>query len=284
MSIRVVESSGSTLVQDLGRPGLSDWGVGPSGVFDRAAFCHANLLLGNDPDAAVLEHFGGPLALLATRDHAVAVTGALGPVSVDDRPVSTGEVVRLPARSVLRLGIPTVGLRFLVGVAGGFDATPVLGSRSRDTLAGLGPEPVLAGTKLPVGFTSAMAWSGSVPRLLPSGEFRLRVVLGPRDDWFTAASIERLFTSTWRVDSLAGRVGIRLNGPQIERTRRDELLSEGVVRGSIQVANSGLPIVLGPDHPVTGGYPVIGVVVDSDTDLLAHASPGDTISLSRYSP
>lgn len=283
MSIRVLETTGSTLVQDLGRPGLSAWGVGPSGVFDRTAFRHANLLLGNEVGSAVLEHFGGPLSLMATRDHAMAVTGALGPVWVDERPVSTGEVVRLPAGSLLRIGVPTVGLRYLIGVAGGFDPAPVLGSRSRDTLAELGPEPVVAGAKLSVGLTTAIAWTGSVPRALPSCDFRLRVVLGPRDDWFTPASVARLLTTPWQVDSLAGRVGIRLNGPKLERSRSEELLSEGVTRGSIQVTNNGMPIILGPDHPVTGGYPVIGVVLDSDTDVLAHVRPGDTISLSRFS-
>ncbi|TXJ06399.1 MAG: biotin-dependent carboxyltransferase [Aeromicrobium sp.] len=282
MSIRILESQGSTLVQDLGRPGFSSWGVGASGVFDRRAFRHANTLLGNREDAAVIEHAGSNLTLRASRPHAIAITGACGPTSVDGVPVSVGRVIELSAGSVLRLEAPVVGLRYLVAVAGGFEPKPVLGSRSRDTLAELGPQPLTAGSSVPVGLSTAARWSGVINPTLPSGAMTLRVSLGPRDDWFSFDAIARLFTTSWQINSLSSRVGIRLDGPKLERLRHDELASEGVVRGSIQVTNSGLPIILGPDHPVTGGYPVIGVVVDSDTDLLAHARPGDVLHFSRH--
>ncbi len=282
MSIRIVESTGLTLLQDSGRFGMSALGVGPSGVFDRRAFQQANLLLGNDENAAVIEHCGGTLKLTATRDHAITITGALGPLAIDAQPIEAGRVVQLAQGSTLTIKPPIVGLRYLVAVAGGFNAELVLGSRSRDTLAHLGPEPLQTGSTLNVGFSTVAAWAGSITPLLPTGEFRLRVVLGPRDDWFTATAIEQLLTTVWEVDPLSGRVGIRLNGPNLERCQTQELLSEGVVRGSIQVTNNGMPIILGPDHPVTGGYPVIGVITDSDTDLLAHVRPGDTISLSRH--
>lgn len=282
MSIRVLTTAGSTLIQDAGRPGLSAWGVGPSGVFDRRAFRQANTLLGNESDSAVIEHFGGELRLTSTRNHALVVTGASGPITIDGRPIEVGRVFELPEGGVLTIGPAVVGLRYVIGVAGGFDVPAVLGSRSRDTLSHIGPEPLEAGSRLGVGLSTATAWTGHIDPVLPNRDFQLRLSLGPRDDWFTNESIARLFTSTWRVDALSGRVGIRLEGPTLERNRTEELLSEGVVRGSVQVTNSGMPIILGPDHPVTGGYPVIGVIKDSDTDFLAHVRPGDTISLSRY--
>src|SRR5690606_38148585 len=151
MSLRVLESGALTVVEDLGRPALADLGVGPSGAFDRRALREANALVGNPADSAVLEDLGGGLALLATQPHVVAVTGAAGPVSVDGRPVGSGRVLALRRGDVLRLGAPVVGMRWTVGFAGGLRADPVLGSRSFDTLASLGPAPLTAGDQLVVG-------------------------------------------------------------------------------------------------------------------------------------
>lgn len=284
MALRVVDAAGMTLVQDAGRPGMSSWGVGTSGAFDRRAMRQANALLGNENSSAVLESLGGGLALVATAEHAIAVTGAAGPVWLDGAPVEVGAVRRLAPGGLLRLGAPTVGLRWTLAVAGGIDTPRTLGSRARDTLSGLGPEPLDTGDLLSIGFSTAIGWGGTVPVLLPSGAISIRVVLGPRDAWFTPAAVARFLTTGWQVDALSDRVGIRLDGPVLDRRERRELLSEPMVRGSVQVTNSGRPIVLGPDHPVTGGYPVIAVVTDQDTDLLAQARPGDVIHFERTAP
>jgi len=279
MSLRVLEPGPLTLVQDEGRPGLADLGVGPSGAFDRRALRAANHLVGNPPDGAVLEALGGGLALVATAPHVVAITGAAGPVSVDGRPVGSGRVLALRRGDVLRLGAPSVGMRWTIGVAGGFVPEPVLGSRSFDTMAALGPAPLSRGDELVVGPPHGAASLETVPAYLATGEVGVGVVLGPRDDWFAPAAISTLLSSPWRVDPVSDRIGVRLEGPALERARPGELESEPVVRGSIQVTSSGRPVVLGPDHPVTGGYPVIGVVVD--TDALAQVRPGDVVRFHR---
>jgi allophanate hydrolase subunit 2 len=104
----------------------------------------------------------------------------------------------------------------------------------------------------------------------------LRVVRGPRDDWVTDA--ERLVSQVWRVSTASDRVGIRLEGDSLTPdSARSELPSEGALRGAIQLPPGGEPVVFGPDHPVTGGYPVIGVVVENDTDRLAQLRPGETV-------
>lgn len=282
MSLRVLEAGPLSLVQDLGRGGLSDLGVGPSGAFDRRAMREANSLVGNLLDAAVVEALGGGLVVVATRAHVVAVTGAAGPLAVDGRPVGSGRVLALQRGQVLRLGAPAVGLRWTLAVAGGLTVPPVLGSRSTDTLASLGPEPLVAGTELTIGEPAGHVSLESYPAALAAGEVTVRVVLGPRDDWFTPAAVSTLLSAAWRVDPVSDRIGVRLDGPALERARDGELQSEPVVRGSIQVTTSGRPVVLGPDHPVTGGYPVLGVVPDADTDLLAQVRPGDVVRFRRH--
>ncbi|MET0467887.1 MAG: biotin-dependent carboxyltransferase family protein [Aeromicrobium sp.] len=282
MTLRVLEPGPLSLVQDLGRPGLGDLGVGPSGAFDRRALRTANHLVGNPGDAAVVEALGGGLVLVAAAPHVVAVTGAAGPLTVDGRPVDSCRPLALKRGDVLRLGVPVAGLRWTVAVAGGIAVPPILGSRSSDTLASLGPAALTAGDEIAVGPPVGQDSLEGLPALLPAGEVVVRVVLGPRDDWFTPAAVATLFSTGWGVDPVSDRIGVRLAGPALDRARDGELESEPVVRGSIQVTTSGRPVVLGPDHPVTGGYPVIGVVLDADTDVLAQLRPGDTLRFRRH--
>ena len=111
----------------------------------------------------------------------------------------------------------------------------------------------------------------------PAGEVVLRVRLGPRDDWFTSAGIDTLVSSPWEVTPDSNRVGMRLSGEPLERAAEGELPSEGVVRGALQVPPSGLPTLFLADHPVTGGYPVVAVVLDADTDVAAQLRPGQAL-------
>ncbi|GAA1752717.1 biotin-dependent carboxyltransferase family protein [Aeromicrobium alkaliterrae] len=282
MSLRVTALAGSALVQDRGRPGRTGLGVTPSGTFDRNAARQANLLVGNPEDAAVLEVVGS-VTLHATHAAAVAVTGAPGPIDVDGVPRDTGQVLHLAEGAGLTLGPATIGVRRVVAVAGGLTPDPVLGSRATDVLSGLGPPPAAIGTLLPVGLTGDRTLTTRIETgVLGVGDLTVRIVLGPRDDWFTAAAIGTLLGTGWTVSPRSDRIGVRLDGPVLERAVTGELESEPVVRGSVQVTSAGLPVVLGPDHPVTGGYPVIGVVLDADTDLLAHAAPGRVVRFRRH--
>jgi len=278
----VVESPGLlTLVQDLGRPGSGHLGVSPSGAFDRSALRQVNLVLGNEPDAAALEVLRGGLELRAETPTWVAVTGGAGAITVEGDPRAYGRAIHLRAGQRLSLGAPGAGLRAYVGVAGGVVVPEELGSRSTDTLAGLGPPPLRSGDRLDIGPATHPPDIEDVPPLGRTGELTLDVVLGPRDDWFTAAAVRQLLESAWQVSPASDRVGVRLAGPALERTRADELPSEPCVRGSVQVSADGQPIVFGPDHPVTGGYPVIAVVLDRHTDRLGQAAPGQAVRFRR---
>jgi biotin-dependent carboxylase-like uncharacterized protein len=168
-------------------------------------------------------------------------------------------------------------------VAGGVQVHPVLGSRSTDTLSGLGPAKLAAGDVLEVGQPGHPPDVEDVPALLTSGMTVVDAVPGPRDDWFTGDAVRAFFSAQWSVSTHSDRIGVRLDGPALERATTDELPSEPCIRGSVQVVSEGLPVVLGPDHPVTGGYPVIAVVVDAHVDRLAQVRPGDVVRFARRS-
>lgn len=282
MSLTVVSPGMLTLIQDTGRPGFGSSGVGRSGAFDRAALRQANVLVGNRAGAPALEVLGGGLHLRATREHVLAVTGAVGAVLVNGHPVEHGRQFVMFADQDVTLGTFDVGLRAYLAVGGGVQTDDVLSSCSTDTLSGLGPAPVAAGASLRCGFPSGQPLDGvDVPALIASGSTDIDIVLGPRDDWFTDSAHARLCASAWTVTSMSNRIGIRLDGPELERARDGELPSEPCVFGSIQVTSAGLPVVLGPDHPVTGGYPVIAVVADRHLDRLAQARPGEIVRFRR---
>jgi biotin-dependent carboxylase-like uncharacterized protein len=203
------------------------------------------------------------------------LTGGIAAADVQGERVTMNAVVHLPAGDVLDVGSVLRGLRTYVAFAGGIDAPLTLGSRSTDTLGGLGPAPLRLGDVLAVGrVASAPPPVEAVPVPEPADEFEAELLLGPRDDWLEPAALEVLARATYAVDPHSNRVGVRLQGPPLPLARRDELRSEGVVSGGVQVPPSGLPLVLLADHPTTGGYPVVGVVGSADVDRIAQLRPG----------
>ncbi|MDP9239746.1 MAG: biotin-dependent carboxyltransferase family protein, partial [Actinomycetota bacterium] len=164
-----------------------------------------------------------------------------------------------------------------VAVRGGIGVDPILGSRATDLLAGVGPPVLSDGGWLPVGVatTGPPVAGGSVPA--PPDNIVLRVLPGPRDDWFAAGALAALCREPYEVSPRSDRVGLRLSGPALERSRPGELPSEGMVEGAVQVPPDGQPVLLLADHPLTGGYPVIAVVDAADVPLAAQARPGQQI-------
>lgn len=269
-----------TTVQDAGRPGWAHLGVPRAGAVDGAALRAANRLVGNPYAAAGLETtLAGP-ELLFEQPAVVAVTGGRCPVTVDELAVAFGAPVAVPAGGVLRLGEVHTGVRSCLAVRGGLDVPPVLGSRSTCTLSGLGPPRLAAGDRMAVGreVAGAVTWE-VLPEIDPDPV--LRLVLGPRDDAFTSAAVERLLSSSYAVQSTSDRTGVRLSGPPLERRGTGELASEGVVPGAVQVPPDGQPIVFLGNCPTTGGYPVVGVVVPVDLAAAAQARPGALVSFRR---
>lgn len=275
--LRVHATGPLALVQDLGRRGLSGVGVGRSGAADRGSLRQLNRALANPDDAAAVEvTFGGLEVEVLDEGLWCCVTGAPGPVRLDGRDVGSHAVFFAEPGSRVVIGRPDAGLRSYLGVRGGVAADVVLGSRASDVMSGLGPAPLAAGDVLPVGTPGKRfpeVDSVTAPDL--AGEVVLRAVRGPRDGW--VEDVDALVAGTWSVTERSNRVGMRLGGHTLHPSRDQQLPSEGAWRGAVQVPPSGEPVLFLADHPVTGGYPVVAVVVDADVDRAAQLRPGDPV-------
>ncbi|ANJ06449.1 5-oxoprolinase subunit C family protein [Streptomyces parvulus] len=277
-ALAVVRAGALTTVQDRGRPGHAHLGVPRSGALDAPAAALVNRLVGNLPGAAVLETTLTGCALRPRCAVTVAVAGAPCPVTVDGRPVSWGAPVGVPAGALLDVGPAGSGVRSYVAVSGGVLVEQVLGSRSTDLLSGLGPPPLCDGAVLALGRPGGRRARVDVaPQPAPPAELVLRVAPGPRADWFTPGAVRTFTSRAYRVSPASNRIGLRMEGPSLERARPGELPSEGMVLGAVQVPPDGRPVVFLADHPTTGGYPVIGVVRPADLPAAAQAVPGTPV-------
>ncbi|MEO7754541.1 MAG: 5-oxoprolinase/urea amidolyase family protein [Terracoccus sp.] len=280
-ALEVVRCGPLTLVEDLGRVGLGDAGVGRSGAADVTAYALGSRLVGQAPGPAALEVLLGGLSVRARGDVVLALTGARADGRVGGAPVPHAAPFVLADGRTLELARPARGLRTYLSVRGGVDVPAVLGSRSRDVLAGIGPPVVDDGDLLPVGPAPSTFPDVEVaPTTELAEEPTLQVLPGPRSDWFAdLGAIER---QPWTVSDRSNRVGIRLQGGRVERTAAHagrELPTEGLVTGAIQVPPSGEPVLFLADHPVTGGYPVVAVVCAADLGLAAQLRPGQRLHL-----
>ncbi|MDR6414791.1 5-oxoprolinase/urea amidolyase family protein [Pseudarthrobacter sulfonivorans] len=303
--LRILSPGLQSLIQDLGRPGHAGLGVSSAGALDRSSLRRANRIVGNDPSAAVVESVAGGLRVQAVGDQVLAVAGApsaLTVVTPSDAPdletedvgdqleqvreVPMATAFALLDGEILTIGAPQRGFRSYLAIRGGAAVDAVLGSRSTDTMSGIGPAPLAAGQMLGAGAATSSNVVGN-PELQPdfpdTGVTVLDIVPGPRDDWFDAAALESLCGQDWAVTPRSNRVGMRLAGEPLTRSRDGELASEGTMAGALQIPPEGQPVLFLADHPITGGYPVIGVVVDHQLDLAAQIPIGGSIRF-RWAP
>lgn len=297
--LRIVSPGVQSLIEDLGRRGHGPLGVSAAGALDRASIRRANRLVGNASTAAAIESVGGGLSIEAIGDQVIAVTGAPTTLSVQSpswadsvnhdagpqpgatRTVGMAAPFALLDGEVLSLGAPESGFRNYVAIRGGIDVPAVLGSRSADTMSGIGPAPLTVGKELLAGSDTVSTAVGG-PELQPDFPGAetvtvLDVVPGPRADWFDQSALDSLASQDWVVTPQSNRVGMRLDGQPLVRTRDGELPSEGTMAGALQIPPAGLPVLFLADHPITGGYPVIGVVRDEHLDRAAQVPVGGKI-------
>lgn len=286
MSLRVLSAGLLSTLQDEGRFAKRRLGIGQAGAFDQPALHLANALCGNPANACALEiTLVGP-TLLFEQDSLIAVTGAPFALFIDDQPAPLWSPLRVNAGSCVRLTRPHVGCRAYLAVHGGMDVPVVLGSRSTDLNAALGPLQGRALQKgdhiplhlLPPMSASALSWSlNPAYWFSPPSQQPLRLLSGTHREQLDATSLQRLFSGIFTVSTDSNRTGVRLEGEKLVRKQHTEMLSEGALPGAVQLPPSGQPIIFGPEGPVSGGYPRIGQIAAVDFPRLAHYRPGDRV-------
>lgn len=280
-SITVLTSGLLTTVQDLGRHGHGAFGISPNGAADQTASRLANRLVGNDQSASVLEitlvgpHLRFDIGVIC------AITGEGPGPRLNGQPISRNQAFQAYLGDHLEFEPieKSSGARCYLAIAGGFDVPVVMGSRSTDLVAGIGGiegRALIQGDVLSAGKPTHRPIFATVPEPTRT-RTRLRIMPGPQRSRFSDTTWHRLTQREFRVTNDANRVGIRLEGPALQPRQRIEMISEGVVTGSIQIPGSGQPIVLLPGRATIGGYPKIATVIDQDLDLLGQLRPGDII-------
>ncbi|MDO4321507.1 MAG: biotin-dependent carboxyltransferase family protein [Lachnospiraceae bacterium] len=283
MSVKVLVPGPLTTIQDLGRFGYQKSGIPCSGVMDQQAYRAANELLGNCHGEAVLEHtlIGG--SYYFDSDTVIALTGADMAASLNGSPCPVGRPVPIRAGDTLSLGIAKRGCRTYLAAAGGFDVPPVLGSRSTNLKCGFGGyqgRALASGDVLKLGIPG-VPYEKIKENRIPCPDYPsdiiVRVIEGPQAELFTPQGLDTFYSASYTVSEQSDRMGCRLNGTAIESIHGTDIVSDGIVFGSVQVTSSGQPIVLMADRQTTGGYAKIATVITEDLPLLAQARPGDTI-------
>lgn len=287
MAFKVLVPGALTTVQDLGRYGYQQSGMPCSGVMDQDAFRTANQLLENDPKAAVLEHtiFGGGYQFLS--DTVIALTGADMTPALNGSPCPMYRPVLAPAGSVLMLNMAQNGCRTYLAVSGGIDVPVVLGSRSTNLkcqIGGYQGRALQSGDVLEVG-TSSVSFEKIAEHAMPqprySSDITVRVIEGPQADYFTPKGLDTFYQETYTISEQSDRMGCRMDGPAIESFHGTDIISDGIVFGSIQVTSAGQPIILMADRQTTGGYAKIATVYSKDLPLLAQCKPGSRVHFKK---
>ena len=288
--IRVIKPGPLSLIQDAGRPGYLASGVPPSGPLDAWSLALANRLVGNPTGTAGIECTLGGLELYFGQAAQVAVCGAIVPLSLDGHAVAMNRALAIPAGSGLTLGSVSRGLRSYLAVAGGIQTPLLMGSRAAfpgSGFGGLAGRGLQAGDQLPLmpspsalaevagdGSSAAAAELPAASASQLADQITLRVTFLDEQERFTAASQRRFLTEPYRVSSRSDRMGCRLEGPALEHVAGADIISSGVLSGTIQVPGDGQPIVLLADRQTTGGYTRLAQVIEADLPLLGQARPG----------
>lgn len=278
-----------TTLQDEGRFGFEDQGVPPSGAMDELSFAVANALVGNPANTGALEItlLGPTLRLAGDRPCHFAVTGNLA-ATLNGHPCAPYRCHEMQPGSVLALGRVISGARSYLAVAGGFAVAPVLGSVSTLMRAGLGGfagRPLQKNDHLPlVNAPTAPPYQGAAARIMPQMEKRpIRIIWGPQDTHFDAAAKAGFIEQRYTLSNQSDRMGYRLQGQPIAHSKGFNIVSDAIVRGSIQIPGNGLPIVAMSDRQTTGGYPKIATVIRADLARLGQLKPGDKLQFEPVS-
>ena len=285
-ALKIISPGPHTTIQGVRRVGYQDIGIPASGPLDPVSLRLGNALVGNLPDAPGLELLlQGPMCEVVAESERIALVGCSASIEMRSHParrVPAGQSVRLTQGDVFRIGPLVDSACAYIAVEGGLAIAPVLGSLStyvRGAIGGLEGRRLQKGDSVPLASATVDARDelALAEPFDPGFDQPVRVVLGPQDDYFTDRGLDTFLSALYTVSPQADRMGFRLDGPTIEHANDYNIVSDGVVSGSIQVPGTGLPIVLMVDNQTTGGYPKIATVVSADLPVVGRRRPGRTM-------
>ncbi len=281
--LRVIDCGSGTTVQDRGRFGLRRYGVSTSGTMDIESAALANALTGNLPEMACVEIQMAGGRFVVEDGHAVlALSGPGCKLLIGGNAVPDGCSARSESGDVIEVGPVRGGVFAYLAVGGGFDLPEMMGSLSVHRRSGIGGRALAPGDLLPLKAPECGKLSRSAPAAVPTGPIRL--VLGPQHDHFAAEALELLSGSSFVVRPDSDRMAYRLDGPPLLHKGEANIVSDGVLAGSIQVPGDGIPTILLRDCQTTGGYPKIATVISADLGRLAQVAPGGIVQFSSVTP
>jgi antagonist of KipI len=290
MAILVKDPGFATTVQDLGRYGYSHLGISPCGAADSLSFRIANLLVGNDENAPSLEMTLTGATLQLEEPAIIAVTGAKCVVEIGGCYADCAQSIQLQAGSLVKIGRMTFGSRAYLAVQGGIDVSLAMGSASTHLSAKFGGfegRVLCRGDRLPIrpsgGLRASVLKAAKLPFLSQESDKILRVTRGSQQDWFEPGAFATLFSNPFSVSDQSGRTGLRLKGSAIHPQNANQLLTDGVPLGAVQIPPDGQPIILFVDQQTTGGYPKIANVIAADLHLVGQLRARDTVRFAEVS-
>lgn len=295
--IEILETGPFNTVQDLGRPGFRDIGVTAGGAMDPLAVKTGNILVGNEPDAAVIEVQTFPFKMRISTSLFFAVTGTDGELMLNGKKLLAWCAHLAKAGDVLELRQPVKRARAYIATGGGLDVPVLMGSRStalRGNFGGNDGRPLNRGDNLKIGTQDnilpvpasglavvepSQALANVFPEII-DGVLQVRAIPAGEHHLF-ANDGEAFWGQVWRISSRSDRTGYRLSGNPVKPTETREMRSHGVVPGVVQVPPGGEPIIQMSDANTAGGYPKIAGVIEADLWRLGQANPGGKIRFVR---
>jgi len=289
-AIKVIKPGFQSTIQDKGRFGFSHYGISISGAADSVALRIGNLLVGNDENTAAIEMtlIGGEF--LFERDAVIAITGADFQPMVDSSQVPMWSTIKILAGQILSFKNTANSARCYLCIHGGLDVPPVLQSSSTHLLTSMGglngraliKNDIIQYRENKIYHTAYFSLKKEIiERLYPQRE--LYITIGPQSNYFSDESIKIFSSSTFAVQEDSNRMGLRLSGPKIERLIQEDIITEGVSLGAIQIAHDSQPIILFVEHQTTGGYPKIANIISADLHRIGQLKPRDKINFSFVS-
>jgi biotin-dependent carboxylase-like uncharacterized protein len=282
-SLSVLSPGFLTTVQDLGRYHYAHLGLSPSGAADAVSLRLGNLLVGNPFNTPALEMTLIGSTIVFDAACAIALTGSDFGATLDDMPVPCWQTVFVHPGQTLHCGRATSGARCYLSVSGGLLTETIMSSSSTHLQIGLGGKlgrPLRLSDTLDFGGIALPRRASSVKPVILEFLYKpgpVRVTAGPQLNLFTATEQSLFASSTYGVKEESNRMGLRLSGPPLTRTARDEMITEGISLGAIQIPPGGEPIVLFVEHPTTGGYPKIANVISADMHRVGQLRPRDEV-------